>query len=83
LVKFKLYVGNYDFWLESSQLAAKLQANANAKKEEQIKELQEFIARFSANASKSKQATSRKKMLGKNYLRRYSTFFTSLSVCWI
>ncbi|MGK0552726.1 ABC-F family ATP-binding cassette domain-containing protein [Enterococcus faecalis] len=63
--KIKLYVGNYDFWLESSQLAAKLQANANAKKEEQIKELQDFIARFSANASKSKQATSRKKMLEK------------------
>lgn len=63
--KIKLYVGNYDFWLESSQLAAKLQSNSNAKKEEQIKELQDFIARFSANASKSKQATSRKKMLDK------------------
>lgn len=63
--KIKLYVGNYDFWLESSQLAAKLQANANAKKEEKIKELQEFIACFSANASKSKQATSRKKQLEK------------------
>ena len=63
--KIKLYVGNYDFWLESSQLATRLQANANAKKEEQIKELQDFIARFSANASKSKQATSRKKMLDK------------------
>ena len=63
--KIKLYVGNYDFWLESSQLAAKLQANANANKEEKIKELQEFIARFSANASKSKQATSRKKQLEK------------------
>ncbi|MCC4045875.1 ABC-F family ATP-binding cassette domain-containing protein [Enterococcus gallinarum] len=63
--KIKLYVGNYDFWLESSQLAAKLQSQSNAKKEEQIKELQEFIARFSANASKSKQATSRKKMLDK------------------
>lgn len=63
--KIKLYVGNYDFWLESSQLAAKLQAQQNAKKEEQTKELQEFIARFSANASKSKQATSRKKMLEK------------------
>lgn len=63
--KIKLFVGNYDFWLESSQLATKLQANANAKKEEQIKELQDFIARFSANASKSKQATSRKKMLDK------------------
>ena len=56
--KIKLYVGNYDFWLE-------LQSQQNAKKEEQIKELQEFIARFSANASKSKQATSRKKMLDK------------------
>lgn len=63
--KIKLYVGNYDFWLESSQLATKLQADSNAKKEEQIKELQDFIARFSANASKSKQATSRKKMLEK------------------
>ncbi len=61
--KIKLFVGNYDFWLESSQLAAKLQSQSNAKKEEQIKELQDFIARFSANASKSKQATSRKKML--------------------
>lgn len=63
--KIKLYVGNYDFWLESSQLATKLQSQQNAKKEEQIKELQDFIARFSANASKSKQATSRKKMLDK------------------
>lgn len=63
--KIKLYVGNYDFWLESSQLAARLQSDSNAKKEEQIKELQDFIARFSANASKSKQATSRKKMLDK------------------
>lgn len=63
--KIKLFVGNYDFWLESSQLAAKLQSQQNAKKEEQIQELQEFIARFSANASKSKQATSRKKQLEK------------------
>ena len=63
--KIQLYVGNYDFWLESSQLAAKLKSDSNAKKEEKIKELQEFIARFSANASKSKQATSRKKMLDK------------------
>ncbi|SFH50905.1 ABC-F family ATP-binding cassette domain-containing protein [Pisciglobus halotolerans] len=63
--KIKLFVGNYDFWLESSQLAAKLQADQNAKKEEKIQELQAFIARFSANASKSKQATSRKKMLDK------------------
>ncbi|MGF3066815.1 ABC-F family ATP-binding cassette domain-containing protein [Facklamia sp. P12945] len=63
--KIKIYVGNYDFWLQSSQLAAKLQADQNAKKEEKIKELQNFIARFSANASKSKQATSRKKLLEK------------------
>nr|WP_210727883.1 ATP-binding cassette domain-containing protein [Facklamia miroungae] len=63
--KIKIYVGNYDFWLQSSQLAAKMQADQNAKKEEQIKELQNFIARFSANASKSKQATSRKKLLEK------------------
>ncbi|AMV69576.1 ABC transporter ATP-binding protein uup [Pediococcus damnosus] len=63
--KIQLYVGNYDFWMESSQLAAKLKENANAKKEEKIQELQEFVARFSANASKSKQATSRKKQLEK------------------
>ncbi|WP_027108290.1 ABC-F family ATP-binding cassette domain-containing protein [Lacticigenium naphthae] len=63
--KIKLFVGNYDFWLESSQLASKLQGDQNIKKEEKIKELQDFIARFSANASKSKQATSRKKMLEK------------------
>ncbi|WP_425387356.1 ABC-F family ATP-binding cassette domain-containing protein [Atopobacter phocae] len=63
--KIQLYVGNYDFWLQSSQLAAKLQADQTAKKEEKIKELQTFIARFSANASKSKQATSRKKLLDK------------------
>lgn len=63
--KIKLYVGNYDFWYESSQLAAQLAANQNAKKEEKIKELQEFIARFSANASKHRQATSRKKQLEK------------------
>ena len=63
--KIQLYVGNYDFWLESSQLAAKLKSDSNSKKEEQIAELKEFIARFSANASKSKQATSRKKMLDK------------------
>lgn len=60
-----LFVGNYDFWLESSQLAAQLKANANAKKADQIKQLQDFVARFSANASKSKQATSRKKQLEK------------------
>ena len=63
--KIKLYVGNYDFWKESSELAAKLLADRNAKAEAKIKQLQEFVARFSANASKSKQATSRKKMLDK------------------
>ncbi|MDH5159663.1 ABC-F family ATP-binding cassette domain-containing protein [Heyndrickxia oleronia] len=63
--KIQLYVGNYDFWYESSQLAQKLAQEANKKKEEKIKELQSFIARFSANASKSKQATSRKKLLDK------------------
>ncbi|RSD26169.1 ABC-F family ATP-binding cassette domain-containing protein [Mesobacillus subterraneus] len=63
--KIQLYVGNYDFWYESSQLALKMQSDTNRKKEEKIKELQNFIARFSANASKSKQATSRKKLLDK------------------
>ncbi|TDG78368.1 ABC-F family ATP-binding cassette domain-containing protein [Secundilactobacillus malefermentans] len=63
--KIELFVGNYDFWLESSKLAQSLKAQSNAKKEDQIKQLQEFIARFSANASKSKQATSRKKQLDK------------------
>lgn len=63
--QIRLFVGNYDFWLESSQLASKLAADQNSKKEEKIKELEAFIARFSANASKSKQATSRKKMLDK------------------
>ncbi len=63
--KIKLYVGNYDFWYESSQLALAMSKDQNKKKEEKIKELQDFIARFSANASKSKQATSRKKLLDK------------------
>ena len=63
--KIKLYPGNYDFWKESSELALRLQGDANRKAEEKIAELKEFIARFSANASKSKQATSRKKMLDK------------------
>lgn len=63
--KIQLYVGNYDFWYESSQLAQRLMGDSNKKKEDRIKELQAFIARFSANASKSKQATSRKKMLDK------------------
>lgn len=63
--KITVYTGNYDFWYESSQLALKQMKDSNKKKEEKIKELQEFIARFSANASKSKQATSRKKLLDK------------------
>ncbi len=63
--KIQLYAGNYDFWYESSQLMVKQMKEANKKKEEKIKELQEFISRFSANASKSKQATSRKKPLEK------------------
>ena len=63
--KIQVYVGNYDFWYESSQLASRMASDTNKKKEEKIKELQSFIARFSANASKSKQATSRKKLLDK------------------
>ncbi|WP_096272892.1 ABC-F family ATP-binding cassette domain-containing protein [Paucisalibacillus globulus] len=61
--KIQIYVGNYDFWYESSQLASRMAQESNKKKEEKVKELQAFIARFSANASKSRQATSRKKML--------------------
>lgn len=61
----KLFMGNYDFWRESSELAQELLQNTNQKKEDQIKQLQDFVARFSANASKSKQATSRKKTLEK------------------
>ena len=63
--KIKLFVGNYDFWYESSQLALQMLRDQNKKKEDKVKQLQEFITRFSANASKSKQATSRKKMLEK------------------
>ena len=63
--KIKMFVGNYDFWLESSELIQKQMRDSNKKKEDKIKELQEFIRRFSANASKSKQATSRKKLLEK------------------
>lgn len=61
--KIEIYIGNYDFWYESSQLAAKMAKEENKKKEEKIKDLQAFIARFSANASKSRQATSRRKLL--------------------
>ncbi|MCL1925137.1 MAG: ATP-binding cassette domain-containing protein, partial [Defluviitaleaceae bacterium] len=63
--KIKLYTGNYDFWYQSSQLAQEMMRDQNKKKEDKIKELQTFIQRFSANASKSRQATSRKKMLDK------------------
>lgn len=63
--KITVYGGNYDFWYQSSQLALKQAKDSNKKKEEKVKELQDFIARFSSNASKSKQATSRKKMLDK------------------
>lgn len=63
--KAKMFVGNYDFWYESSQLALRMMKDQNKKKEEKVKELQNFIARFSSNASKAKQATSRKKMLEK------------------
>ncbi len=63
--KIQLYIGNYDFWYESSQLALKQAKDENKKKESKIKEMEEFIRRFSANASKSKQATSRKKLLDK------------------
>lgn len=61
--KIEIYIGNYDFWYESSQLAQRMAQDENKKKEEKIKDLEEFVARFSANASKSKQATSRKKLL--------------------
>ena len=63
--KIKMYVGNYEFWYESSQLMQRMIKQQNKKAEEKIKELQEFIARFSANKSKSKQATSRRKLLEK------------------
>lgn len=63
--KIRMFIGNYDFWLESSELIQKQMKDSNKKKEDKIKELQEFIRRFSANASKSKQATSRKKLLEK------------------
>ena len=63
--KIKMFVGNYDFWYESSQLALQMAKDQNKKKEEKIKDLEAFVARFSANASKSKQATSRKKLLEK------------------
>ena len=63
--KIKMYVGNYEFWYESSQMVQKMIKDQNKKNEEKIKELQAFIQRFSANKSKSKQATSRRKLLDK------------------
>ena len=75
--KIKLYAGNYDFWYESSQLLIRQMKEANKKKEEKIKELQDFISRFSANASKSKQATSRKACPGED---PDSTIFSRLAV---
>ena len=78
--KITLYVGNYDFWYESSQLALKMAQDQNKKKEEKIKDLKEFIARFSANASKSRQATSRKKLLDKITLDEYQAILTEISV---
>ena len=85
--KIQLYAGNYDFWYESSQLMVKQMKEANKKKEEKIKELQEFIQRFSANASKSKQATSRKRALEKIELddirpssRKYPVSYTHLTL---
>ena len=78
--KIQLYAGNYDFWYESSQLLIKQMKEANKKKEEKIKELQDFISRFSANASKSKQATSRKKALEKIELDEIKPFQPEISV---
>ena len=82
--KIQLYAGNYDFWYESSQLMIRQMKEANKKKEEKIKELQEFISRFSANASKSRQATSRKKPWKKSSWRSFvppaANIRTSISV---
>ena len=78
--KITTFVGNYDFWYETSQLMARQLKEGNLKKEARAKELEEFIARFSANASKSKQATSRKKELEKNNNRRTITVNQTLSI---
>ena len=87
--KIKMYVGNYDFWYESSQLVQQLVKNQNKRNEEKIKELQDFISRFSANKSKSKQATARRKLLEKITLeeipassRRYPWVQFSLTGRW-
>lgn len=85
--KMTIYTGNYSFWYESSQLALKQRSDQNKKMEDKVKELQEFIRRFSANASKSKQATSRKKHLIKSTLTRSSPLVVntqpSCSTRWI
>ena len=86
--KIKMYVGNYDFWYESSQLIQKLIRDQNKRAEQKIQELQTFIARFSANRSKSRQATSRRKLLdkitpGQNYRRRAPRLRAPLSLGWI
>ena len=79
--KIKMYVGNYEFWYESSQLIQKMIRDQNKKNAEKIKELQAFIQRFSANKSKSKQATSRRKLLDKMCIRdRYCLCSSSLYV---
>ena len=77
--KIQQFAGNYSFWYESSQLALRQQQNQNKKAEEKKKELEEFIRRFSANVAKSRQATSRRKMLDKVELGRHPTFHAPLS----
>ena len=79
--KIKMYVGNYDFWYESSQLIQQLIRNKNKRAEEKIAELQTFIARFAANKAKSKQATSRRRLLDKIDCRGNARIFAPVSVC--
>ena len=88
--KIKMYVGNYDFWYESSQLVQSLLKNKNKRNQEKIEELQAFISRFAANRSKSKQATSRRKLLDKLSVeeipcstRRYPSWASSRSGIWV
>ena len=79
--KIKMYVGNYDFWYESSQLMQRMMRDQNRKAEEKIQELQNFIQRFSANKSKSRQATSRKKLLDKITVEEIARVLPPLPVC--
>lgn len=81
--KLKCIPGNYDFWYESSQLMQKLMRDQNRKKEDKIKELQSFISRFSANKSKAKQATSRRKLLDKLTVEELPTIFPQISLSGI